>query len=161
MTSPYQTWLDWDLVPGQHVQEFAHDLTDLEQKLLGMVTDSSDGTGSSATDGSESQEAVDKKLQAMAAAARALTLSRVHIVAQLDAFAWSVARYKQVCAWDVQAPADGDTTWQLLALPADLVQAKGVPEAVQVDVMKHLKKNFAAALQHPALKATLQAGLAG
>lgn len=147
MQSPYQTWLDWQLVPGQHLREFAYDLTDLEKQLLqllGLHGDQGTDVG-----GGEKARAM---LQGMASAARALVTSKVHLVAQLDAFAWSVARYKVVCRWEVQAPVEGDRTWRVLRLGADVFAAKGVPEGVQVEVMQHLGRNFQAALNHPALK---------
>lgn len=173
MTSPYQTWLDWDLVPGKHLQEFAYDLTDMEEQLtqqLGLSGSSSisassgseagkDGGSSSSSEAASGRDdAARAALQAMATAARALVASRVHVTAQLDAFAWSIARYKQACAWEVERPAAGDATWQVLTFGADLFTAKGVPASVHLEVMQHLRANFEAALQHPAL---LQGGLGG
>jgi hypothetical protein len=172
LTSPYQTWLDWDLVPGKHLQEFAYDLTDLEQqftKHLGLSGSSSvggrtgggagkDGASSSneVASGERRDDAARAALQAMASAARALVASKVQVVAQLDAFAWSVARYKHACAWEVERPGSGDA-WQVLTLGADLFTAKGVPGGLHLEVMQHLQTNFQAAL-HPAL---LQGGLGG
>jgi hypothetical protein len=152
MDSPYQTWLDWELLAGVHVQEFAYDLTDLERQLLRAlgVVDTSSSSSSGAAAGGGGREA----LRAMAAAARALVAGRVHVVAQLDAFAWSIARYKEVCKWEVAAPSGAG--WSVLALGADLFGTKGVPQDVHLQVMRHLEQNFAEALQHPALK-----GLAG
>lgn len=144
MGSPYQTWLDWGLLAGVHLQEFAYDLTDLEGQLLQALGVSGSSSSSEAR-GSGSRES----LRAMAAAAQGLVASRVHVVAQLDAFAWSIARYKEVCKWEVAAPRDA---WSVLTLGADLFGAKGVPQDVHLQVMRHLDKNFAAALQHPALQ---------
>lgn len=148
MVSPYQTWLDWGLLAGVHLQEFAYDLTDLERQLvqaLGVSGSSSSSSSEAPRGGGGSRES----LRAMAAAAQGLVASRVHVVAQLDAFAWSIARYKEVCKWEVAAPGDA---WSVLTLGADLFGAKGVPQDVHLQVMRHLDKNFAAALQHPALQ---------
>lgn len=147
MQSPYQTWLDWQLLPGQHLQEFAYDLTGLEKQLLQLL-----GLGGGQGTAAGGAEHARASLQGMARAARALVASRVHLVAQLDAFAWSVARYKDVCRWQVQAPVEGDGTWRVLRLGADVFTAKGVAEGVQMEAMQHFKQNFQAALNHPALK---------
>lgn len=143
MSSPYQTWLDWHLMPGLHLQEFAYDLSDLEQRVLQQLQ--SDDT---------TRDVTTITLQGMAHAARALVAAKVQIVAQLDAFAWSVARYKEVCRWEVVRPSgDGTAQWHVLQLGADVFQSKGVPEGVQAQVMQHLHTNFERALRHPAAAA--------
>lgn len=152
MASPYVQWLDWHLVPGTHLQEFAYDLTDLEQQMFGMLS-SSEAAAVAGVGGDEAAGVVVARLRAMAEAARAVVASRVHVLAQLDAFAWSVARYKQVCqGWEVQA-GDGDR-WRVLQLGPDLFTSKGVPEGVPDQVMRGLGRNFAQALaKHPVLHA--------
>lgn len=149
--SPYQAWLDWELHPGVHYEQFAYDLADVERRGFGMLG----AEGASASGGvagvSDRVAAAKLRLQEMAEAARAAVAAKVNIFAQLDAFAWSIARYKEVCPWAVAVPAPGDTAWRVLQLdPSEVFNAKAVAEAVRLRVMRHLQRNFATALKHPA-----------
>jgi hypothetical protein len=140
------------------LQEFAYDLSDLEQQLQQLLQEGagSNGAAAAAAAAGVGGATAEARLRAMATAARALVASRAHIVAQLDAFAWSVARYKEVCKWEVQQPQQGGggaAAWRLLVLGPGVFQAKGVPQGLQLEVMQHLSQNFEAALQHPAVRA--------
>lgn len=151
MSSPYQCWLDWHLEAGRHFQPFSYDLSDLEQQvaksvaavLHEKVADSSSSDASPAADARGGSW-----LRDVAIAARGAVAERVNVLAQLDAFAWSVARYKEACNWETQqVPPEGDAVWQLLQLdPIGVFQSKGVPSEVQLQVMQHLQQNFRAAL---------------
>jgi hypothetical protein len=162
--SPYQTWLDWDLQPGVHYEQLAYDLSDLEEKVFELLGVSR--AGSTSQDGAaNSSAAADlalEGLQSMAKAAQSAVAQRIDVFAQLDAFAWSVARYKDACPWDVLAPAAGDRMFHAVQLhPSEVFNSPGVPESVQLQVMKQLRVNFEAVLKLPAYAAAAEEGVVG
>jgi hypothetical protein len=163
--SPYQTWLDWDLQPGVHYEQFAYDLSDLEEKVFAMLGVSSAGSsarGAAAGSSSAAADSAVKRLRSMAEAAQRVVVRKVDVFAQLDAFAWSVARYKEACPWDVAAPAAGDRVFHAVQLhPSEVFNSPGVPESVRLQVMRQLHVNFKAALQLPAYAAAAEAVFVG
>jgi hypothetical protein len=163
--SPYQTWLDWDLQPGVHYEQFAYDLSDLEEKVFAMLGVSSAGSsarGAAAGSSSAPADSAVKHLRSMAEAAQRAVVRKVDVFAQLDAFAWSVARYKEACPWDVAAPAAADRVFHAVQLhPSEVFNSPGVPESVRLQVMRQLHVNFKAALQLPAYAAAAEAVVVG
>lgn len=164
MSSPYQTWLDWVLLPGVHYAEFAYDLSDVVQQGLMLLYNTNQqiqcgfGVPDIEQTGSSAWQTSPKSL---ATAARLLVMQKLSIFAQLHAFAWSVARYKEACPWDVEQPSAGDSTWRLLQFgPVELFASKGVPESVHVSSMLLLKANFELAFKRPAYAALLKQAVA-
>lgn len=170
MASPYQTWLDWDLLPGLHYAEFAYDLSDVEkqgfQMLLGIqlqspASKSATGVNSASqvdTAPAAHHGATHSKARSMADAARSVLVEKLDILAQLDAFAWSVARYKEACDWEVKQPPSDDATWHVLQLdPLEIFMSRGVSEAVQLKAMLHLRHNFMVALRNPVYASQVRA----
>jgi hypothetical protein len=145
-TSPYQPWLDWELQPGVHHEQLAYNLSDLEEKVFAML--GVDG------DSSSTLQSAWERLQGMAEAAHGVVAAKVNVFAQLDAFAWSVARYKEACPWDVVAPAADERMFHVVQLnPNEVFNSPGVPESVRLLVMQQMRSNFAAALKLPAYAA--------
>uniref|UniRef100_A0A383W761 Glycosyl transferase CAP10 domain-containing protein n=1 Tax=Tetradesmus obliquus TaxID=3088 RepID=A0A383W761_TETOB len=158
--SPYQSWLDWDLQPGVHYQQFVYDLSDLEEKAFQMLGVGSERSRTKQEGASGATlDAAWAELRGMAEAAHSAVAAKVDVFAQLDAFAWSVARYKEACPWDVAAPAAGERVFHVVQLnPSEMFNSPGVPESVRLLVMQQLRSNFAAALKLPAYAAAAAGG---
>jgi hypothetical protein len=155
--SPYQSWLDWDLQPGVHHEQFVYDLSNLEEKVVTMLGVGSESSSTKQEEASSSAASVGSawgRLRGMADAAHSAVAAKVNIFAQLDAFVWSVARYKEACPWDVLAPAADDRMFHVVQLnPSEVFNSPGVPESVRLLVTQQLHSNFAAALKLPAYAA--------
>ena len=127
MQSPYQTWFEHHLQAGTHVFEFEFDLSNFLLKagqLKGLLDVNLDA------------------LKAVSDQARAVAIDVLDVFAQLDSFAWSVARIKELQQEvPVELPTDGN--WQVLQLaPSDILNSKGVPPEVHRDIIDKLHRNL-------------------
>jgi hypothetical protein len=127
MQSPYQSWFEHHLTAGVHMFEFDYDLSnfllragELRRGLL-----------------------VEPHIYKLVSEqARAVAIDVLDVFAQLDSFAWSIARIKELQSGvPVELPPDGG--WQVLQLlPSDILNSKGFPADVLADVMEVQRRNL-------------------
>jgi hypothetical protein len=133
--SPYVEWFWYgssgdaaagaqaQLLPGRAYLNFSYDLSSWQAAAL---------------DALRSQPAA---LAGVAARARTVMAAKLAVTAQLDSFAWAVARVKERCPWAVTLPAGAG--WRpLRQTPQQTFVSRGLPEAVRRQVVAAAPANF-------------------